>query len=89
MSIKINKKFLEEIYKLEKKYYIEHFNKEEYIKNFLEILENLLNKEIRNRVDLKSIKGRNRDEIEREILKTLSVEELKVIVYYENIEETE
>ena len=86
MSIKINKKFLEEIYKLEKKYYIEHFNKEEYIKNFLEILEN---KEIRNRVDLKSIKGRNRDEIEREILKTLSVEELKVIVYYENIEETE
>lgn len=89
MSIKTNKKSLEKIYKLEKKYYIENFNKDEYAINFLEILENLLNREIRNRIDLKSIKKKNKDELEREILKTLSVEELKIIVYCENKEETE
>lgn len=79
-------KILNRISEIEKIYYVEYFDKEKYIKETMIVFENILKIDIRNKIKLSKKNYKNREEILDEILKFLTVEQLRKIAYYQDVD---
>ena len=77
----INKSMLNKILKLEEQYSIININIEEYANNVIEVIETILEYEIKSRIKIKD-KYSKIDSLENDIFSFLTVEELRRIAYY-------
>lgn len=80
MKSKINQSVLNRIKLLEEKYPKLTFNIQEYVNELINTLESILGYQIRQRIQNLDYKYTDRDTLDKEILKFLTIEELRIII---------
>ncbi len=80
----MDKSIINRISELEKLFPLYNFNVEEHINSTIELIENILGYEVKDRIKLPKYKYMSENVLDKEIFRCLSVNELRELAYSQN-----